>query len=524
MPPDHPWSIKHISFDTGIGYEQILDTIVYEFNIRYIDRTHKTPEYLADKYLSYIKQNNGTIIIIDNFQNCLSKNGNFADERVRMFVLKLLGCVQTIENVKIILSSNRKNKDISNLDHNALDISKLEDMYIESIISYCYRALSGELKAPKLTKEIIQLAYGNPLAAILIAQLIKDDKISDFKQTGEIFKRYKEGLMARFVDEVPLSDTEMELMKVISVSKGELHVDFLNEHFAHLKRCIETLINRMFIEKSNDCLQIHQIFSDYYYQTMSLADRVAIHKKYAHYFEELHNQKKNNPTMLANVVYHLSGSLQKEKLSAFKGAYIEQLNPIADSLYAEKRYSDALSYYTEIYRNIGEVRTDILMKLCICYVSTQDIDSSKKFFNLAVKQNPRGAYMWADYAIALSNGKRYLKEALHYAQEGEKIYLKYRNTMPWENAKLNFAFAKIYMFDDYSRALEYIQIACDLEPTNMYYLCMRISWLMKYPDGFSAEYIQVLYKNAEIINPNYRFLLTLKEKLYPGSEPATSGL
>lgn len=76
---------------------------------------------------------------------------------------------------------------------------------------------------PKIEEKIVKSVYGNPLAAILIAQLIVQKGGTNIELQERDFKRYQEGLIKRIIEEIEFSAEEKVLLKTVSVSKGEIH-------------------------------------------------------------------------------------------------------------------------------------------------------------------------------------------------------------------------------------------------------------------------------------------------------------
>ena len=86
---------------------------------------------------------------------------------------------------------------------------------------------------------------------------------------------------------------------------------------------------------------------------------------------------------------------------SLKNKYIEQLKPVADKLFWGRNYSTAAEYYEVIYDTVGILRIDSLLKLVQCYVYLGSLDEADRYFQIIIKQKPRGAYLYAKYSIAL---------------------------------------------------------------------------------------------------------------------------
>lgn len=515
LPGDSVWNIRQIRFSIGVGYDYIVEKMSYDLDLPYIETSGKKPLEIAVQYARQIKKYSPIIVIIDDFHYCLNNNGYFTDQRVREFFINLINSVNEEENVKVVLASNRRIREPLQEIENTIEVSKLNDETIQSIISYCYKKITKTTSVPRIEDEIVRSAYGNPLAAILIAQLIVQKDGANIELFEKEFKRYQEGLIKRIIEEIEFTVDENELLKIVAVSKGEIHVEFIKKNFPQLFYCIGTLSNRLIIESSQGKLSLHPLFREVFYSGMGIKERFDIHKKYSQYFEEIKDNRgtKQDPEILANLIYHLGGSLQISKLGRYKQRFIDELKPIADQFYKDKNYKNALKYYEMIYNTLGKVRYDILLRIAICYLLDSDninIDKSKEFFMQASQENPKAAFIWAEYSIALSNMRKYNKIAIEYAKRAEEICDENEHPFPWERAKIKFAFAKAFRYQKFDKSMEYCKEACELDDTNVYYLCAYADMLFK---SKKYEMAKEYAKKAEILQPHDKFLIRIKEKL-----------
>lgn len=515
LPIDSAWSIKQIRFSIGVGYDYILEKMAYELNLSYVETNGKTASDIATQFAKQIRNYSPIIIVIDDFHYCLNNNGYFTDLRVKEFFATLVSNIQNDENIKIIFTSNRRIREPLQEKLNTVEVTKLDNETIQSIISYCYKKITKSTSTPKIDDDIVKSAYGNPLAAILIAQLVVQKGSANIELSEKEFKRYQEGLIKNIIEEIEFTSDEKELLKIAAVSKGEIHTDFIKKFFPRLFYCIGTLSNRLIIESNQDKLSLHPLFREVFYSEMLIKDRFDLHKIYSQYFEDINdkNNAKQDPAILSNLIYHLAGSLQINKLGRYKRRFIEELKPIADRFYKDKDYKNALKYYLMIYDTLGKVRYDILLRIAICYLLDSDnysIERSKDFFEQATQKNPRAAFIWAEYSIALSNTRQHVSEAIEYARDAKKICDENNNPFPWEKAKIQFAFAKAYRYQNLNKAMEFCKSACELDDTSVYYICSYADMLLRSKNYETAEeYV----KKAEILQPRDKYLLRIKEKL-----------
>jgi len=337
--------------------------------------------------------------------------------------------------------------------------------------------------------------------------------LHEFELKKDLFQRFQERLIKNLLGEVNLSHDETSLMKLLSATKTAVEIEFIKKEYTYLIPAIDSLANRFLLEKTDQYVKVHPLFKEYYYDLLDLKERVDYHRILASYYDDILNthkdkKMKTDPTLLANIVYHYAGSLQMDKVKQYT-RYIEELKPVADRLFRDKNYEDAVRYYRMIYEATGEQRTDVLLRMAQSYVYCSKIENAEKFFKLAINANTRGAYLWAGYAISLSSKKNYIPMAAKYADEAEEVYLKYGNNLEWELAKIKFAQARSCRFENYEKALRLYEEACTLEPTSVYYLCMFSMFL--YAHGNKEKAIEK-YNIAKNIDPDYEFLKRIKDK------------
>ena len=513
LPIDSLWSIKQIRFTIGVGYDYIISKLSYDLNLTYIEQNGKSASDVAVLFAKQIKKYSPIIIIFDDFHYFLNTNGYFTDLRIKDFIINLIREIQGNDDIKVIFTSNRRIREPLQEVLITIEVSKLDNDTIESIISYCYKKITKSTSTPKIEEDVVKSAYGNPLAAILIAQLVVQKGTTNIETYENEFKRYQEGLIKNLIEEIEFTPDENELMKIAAVSKGEINTKFIEKYFPQLFYCIATLSNRLIIENSLDKLSLHPLFREVFYSNMTIKERSDIHTKYSQYFEKVNEDQsvKPDPSNLSNLIYHLGGSLQINKLGKYKRRFIDELKPIADQLYKDKIYSSALKYYLMIYDTLGKVRYDILLKIAICYINgdNYDIKKSEEFFKQATQEKPKAAFIWAEYSIALSNVRKHISMAIEYAKTAEKICNENDHPLPWERAKIKFAFAKAYRYDNNEKAKNFCKEACDLDDTNVYYICTYADMLIRTYDYDGAN---KWLEKAEILQPHDKFLKRIKEK------------
>lgn len=520
LPTPSPWEIIYIELEKGVGYDLLFDLIVYHLGLPYIEQKDVSISNIVSKIFEFIEKNSPIILVIDDIHNCTESTGVFSDVKIKDFIQSFISYALHSKKLKLILASNRRIPDLDTLGIVPTEVSRINDSNIRFIINYCYRKMTNSTETINIDDDIVNIIYGNPLSAILVAQLINEDKLQSYHEIGKYLHRYQERIIKNLLGEISLSIEENQLMKLLSVTKSAIEIEFVSKNYTHLMPEIDKLANRFLIESKDNYIKVHPLFKEFYYDSLDIKERYSYHKIFSSFYEEKLNNHikktgKENPIILSNVIYHCAGSLQVHKLSQYKSRYIEELKPVADKLYKDKDYENAIKYYRMIYDVVGNQRTDVLIRMAQAYFYCNDIANADVFFDYATKANPRGAYLWAQYSNALSSKKSYIKKAKELAEEAEKIYLKFDNRFNWELAKIKIAQAKVCRFENPEKAMQLYKEACDLDSTNTYYLCLYAKSL--YDNGHKQKALdQCLIVKG--IDPNHLLLKSLMSKL---EEPNT---
>lgn len=507
------WEVNYLQLAQGIGFDLLFDELSNILDIPYIDKSKISTDSLIDKIFNVINNGKERIIILDDIHQCTEPNGNFVDSVLGDFICKFIERTKENKKLKLVLVSNRKVIDIDHIVDTKLKVTRLKDEFIRNIINYCYQKITASITSIIIEPNIYKIIYGNPLAAILISQLLIDNKWDKFEETADVFNHFQEGLIKNLLDEINLSEDEVKLLKIVSVTKGKLEIQFINENYPYLLSSVDSLINRFLLESDGESIIIHPLFQEHYYSLIDFASRTTYHKQFADYYENLVLKSKNkkkplNPNILSNTIFHLGGSLQISKFSYYKNKYVEELKPIADTLYKDKDHKQAILYYRKIYDTVGINRTDILIKMAQCYVYEDNIPEAEHFFKLACEQKPKAAYLWAEYAIALTSKKENIKRALECVKAAKEIQSNNLNYFEWELAKIKFAEARAYRYVNIKKAAELYLEVCEIEKTSTYYLCICAEFLYKYVNKPLAL---EKFKLAEKIDAKYHYVIRLKE-------------
>lgn len=452
------------------GYELFVDEMLFKLRIPSYGMQHAEIETIANRIVDSMSTWKKACLILDDFNYFLSQDNTFIDNRVELLIQKLLGKFDG-NNLKLILVSSKKHRLFPEANGHDFEIARLDDFSIRWIISYC--CSSAEYQ-PDVDDQTLRAIHGNPLAAILVAQLLVESKETNFANNAAMFQRFEERQIKNLIGELSTSDLEAELFSVLSVANTDVEFNFVKEVFPHLVLAFEQLHNRYLLELTNDGKYIiaHPLIRDHYSSLVSLEQRIGYHKQYADYYdlhESEHPHAVPAPMTIAKMIYHYAGSLQRSKLMSAKIRYVDQLKPIADNLYKKRKYLLAAEYYQVIFDSLGDARIDTVLKLAQCYVYLEKIKEAEKYIDIAIGKKPRAAYLYARYSIALANKYEYLAMAETYAFRAEEVYSEHSNHFTWELAEIKFAQAKVFRWTDGSRSIALYKQACDLEQTNCYY-------------------------------------------------------
>jgi hypothetical protein len=514
LPNPCPWEIKIVNLEIGIGYSLLLDQIEFELGLTYIERQDKSPTEISSAIISQLEKKRPMIIAIDDMQNLTDVQGRFFDTQVKELFSNFISEIYKSTTIKLIISSSRKIRELESSSYIYLEMSRLSDDVVRFIVGYCFRKIANSTSTIKIEDSTVKFVYGNPLAAILIALLAGENKLHEFEAKGDVFNRFQEQQIKNMIGEISLSEKETKLMELLSISKGNVPYELINSKFPYLLPSIETLANRFLVEIIDTQVKIHPLLGEFYSNRIELIDRTKYHELYASYYESEYREckkviQKPNPEILANAIYHFGGSLQLKKLQEYKMIYVDQLKPIADQLYRIKNYDQAVTYYELIYEVNQNLRHDVFIRMAQCYVYIGKIELADRFFSLATGENQRGAYLWAQYSIALSSKPVYKDKAIELALFAEEIFYKYGNSFNWELAKIKFAQAKAYRYSDAEKALPLYDEACWLDKTNTYYLCMYAQALFLM--GRNEDANEQL-RQATIIDPHYHMIDKIRTK------------
>ena len=509
IPDNNIYTLYHISLTAGSGYDFLVDELFYNAGSPISEPSRKPPEDAARLFLACLARSNKTCFIIDDYHYLLNRDKSYCDSRTDVFLSEVFSKVNGSNN-KFILTTNIR---IFLVNSDNIFMSRLSDEEISWIVRYCCQAESKTVS--NVSSEILNAIHGNPLAAVIVAQLLLENKSVPLPEEKDTFKRFEEQFIANLIGELSLSSDEESALQVLSVSESAVELDFIKEKYPYLIPSVTALMESFLVESTpqEGTVDLHPLIKDFFRKQIDVGTAANIHNDYADFIEHYHGQAIDNgipdPLIISRMVYHYAGGLDISKLKSFKGKYIEQLNPVADRLFKQRKYEEAAEYYYTIYKTMGDARPDVLLRLAQCYVYTDNLSEAEKYVELAIAKKPRGAYIYAKYAIALAFKYENAAQAESYAFRAEEIYRENGNTLKWELAEIYFAQAHAIRWSDKKRAIKLYKQACEMEPSNCYYLCTLCRRLLS--DGYVEDAHKYFLKSLEV-NPDYKAHSQLAEE------------
>ena len=502
IPEDNPYLLYSVNLTPGSGYDFLVDELFYLLKSPVSDPSKKPPAVAANLFSDCIKRRQKSCIIIDDFHYLLDTDYTFYDERTKIFFDSFLSQIE-FTDCKVIVATSRK---INMFPYKQLEVSRLEQNVIKWIIEYCS---SGEYQsiASSVDAKLIKAIHGNPLAAIIATQLLIENKKIPMPPTDDTFKRFEEQYIKNLMGELGLSENEQKVFEILSISDVGIEVDFILDHYPHLMLHVYKLADRFLIDVNMKIglVSVHPLILDSYRTKTEVTASILLHREYATFMEKKHfndiSSKKPAPTIISQIIHHLAGGLELSKHRHYKGKYVDQLKPIADRLFKERKYEQAAENYLIMHEILVGSRPDITLKLVQCYAHTDNIKLANEYFELAVKAKPNTAYYYAKYAIALSTKRKNHQLAETIALQAEEIFKQYGSTRSWEPAEIKFALAQAISWGNPMQALSLYEQACSLDTTNSRYL---VTYGRRLLDAGDTQGAAECHVKSVSINPYYR--------------------
>jgi hypothetical protein len=515
LPPKNLWKQIIIRFNSGTGFPLFIDNLAYQLGspIRFETRHEDDILDITRSLLEVFERFPAAYIIIDDFHHILDKEGSFVDSRFIIFMDEYLR--RTILNHKLIILTNRfiNYKEIRD-SHPPITLRGIKDEAISSIIDFHYRSITGRHEGIQISEALLKNLHGNPLAAVITAQYLQHHSIKHLEESKEVFRRFQEQFIKKLLSELEFKPDEQEVLNFISSTKNEVSTKIIHMWKPGIDGIIESLCSLFILEynHSRDTYSIHPLVHDYLYQKLDFDSRIMYHSSLADFNESIldeYSSKEENlpPQIIGELLFHYAGSLQRDKLLAYKINYFDELRPIADQLYNNKKYEKALEYYLLLLEMSRIKRDDVLEKVFMCYGNLGNWKEANQYFEETVGIKQKVSY-YAKYSILLSTKTRRFEEAESVALLGEVIYSKKSNKKNWELAKIKHALGKVRERQGHDKCIEFYKEANELDQTNVFYKYQYAKVLLKW--GYDA--IDVI-KQGLSIQGDHKELLLLKAGL-----------
>ncbi|QNK57438.1 hypothetical protein [Paenibacillus sp. PAMC21692] len=517
LPPNNQWKRINIKFSVGMGFPLFIDDVAFQLGLRdkFIESNEEQLYLHIRKVLESFEGYRAGMIIVDDFHHILDKEGSFVDHRFLIFIDEFLKRVAV--NKKLILITNRHislNGQIGFFS--SMTLRGLNEESIVSIVDYHYKNITGRVESITISDSLLRYLYGNPLAAVITAQYLQHHSIDSLNHTTDLFKRFQEQFITNLLSEVRFKPEEKELLDFISTSKEDVSSQIIYKWKSGIYNVVDSLCSQFILEYNaeKDVYSIHPLVRDYFYNQLDLHVRVSYHHKFAEVNEDTIREFESKeepvpPKYISELIYHFAGSLQIDKLSSYKSQYLDELKPIADALFKNKKYDKALEYYL-ILNEISYIkRLDVTEKLFMCYGNLGRWREARDFFEKTVSIK-NASYLYAKYAELLAVKTREFAEAESFVLTGEEIYISSNSKRKWEYAKIKYTLGRIRERQGNDRDSQGLyKEALSFDPTNLYYMFRYAKCLIK--NGKDAS--DIIEGGLKIRN-DYPPLLTLQSEDY----------
>lgn len=328
-----------------------------------------------------------------------------------------------------------------------LHLRGLQDMYIRRIIEYHMRRTNivNDESIPEPNQALLDLVKGHPLSARLVVDALQNKnlgELSDELLLSKLTENIAKELLSRI--ELPADLQEMviklsvfriPLRKMILLSTEGINID---------ENQFNALASLSIISYDGHAFEMHEAVRRFYQAKIGNAEqRKQYHKLAATYYQKLYEDLpvggKKDPSIVAELVHHLtlSGDIQKAK--DFRLLVVSEIKPTARQIYREFRdYPRALSLY-RLLADVTPDDTEVLAYLGRCYARLQQWDDSDKSFrqaiDIALKIGKPAWWIFRDWG--------HIKARFEHFQQAEELLLQAKDKNPNDaSIKASLAYMK----------------------------------------------------------------------------------
>jgi tetratricopeptide (TPR) repeat protein len=520
IPPN--WRKVRLWLTEGVSASRLLGQLGYACNLPLPqDLDLSSPDKQNDmeqRIVSYLSKSPAAVIVFDDFQFLLNASGEIEDKAVEHLFHSLFRASGRTRT-KYFLASDVAPRLGAAVESWCAPCSLrgLEKEDTARLLSYWFQfqhdVPTGRPPAP--SERLVAVLGGHPLATKVAARLWAEHPSQDISRDMILFKELRDTIVTFILEKLPLSEGEIDLMLFASILRipapRELFVRWKGETANNL---LNSLTCQYLLESSAEGYQLHPLVRDYYFQSLSVADSVKLHRVAGKFYSDWFEKEKKTtgrlvPELLGEAVHHYLGALEIKKvrdLAFFK----TELRPIARSHYQKNDFRTALKEYT-ILVDLDDQDADAHYHLGRIYAREDRWDEAELHFGKAMSLLPKACWILHGYAAAKRHAGR-LEEARQLLERSLKINPSHSATL-FEMGRL----CEIYR--DITGAEEYYEKAIQTDPDN-FRAYTRLARLL-YNEGSFEEALEMI-EAAVATNPRDRqakeLLAELQKKIEKSQE------
>lgn len=437
-------------------------------------------------------------LIIDDLHDILKKGSSRDYNQLSIFV-ELAAAPAQFQGGRMFLVSSQWLPDswIHRKGVAHLALKGLMDLYARRIIEFQMRRLHlVESEAiPEPPQALLDIARGHPLSARLIVENLRT---RDLKQLGdELMLREITGQVAKeLLSRMQMTEKEEMLMRKLSIFRLPVQLDILSriEEFDEDRPEMIKLASRCILSFDGKSFAMHEAVRRYFESQISPEDIGDFQKLAALYYSKIYEMQRfgpvRDPSIIAELVHHLSLSKETPELKDFRLFMIEEIKPAARKIYREYRdYEKALA----IYRLVSHIVPDdaeVFAYIGRCYARLGLWEDSDKAFEHAIGlARRRKAPFWWLYRDWGHIRARYMfyREAFEHFENASMV----KPEDPSIKASLGYIH---WQQGDYKQAREFFEEAITFNPYHEYTLTYYPKFLESTGLKEDAEYASKLRK------------------------------
>ena len=453
-----------ISLTEGTGFPRFILDLAYKLGLRVepeeeanLGSSNNCDDFVL-RLLQAFDKLNAACLVLDDWHHAAYKSA-FKDPLFGRF-LDLVFQRPTYTNNKVIIISRQY------LDFPAwtdtfvpLRLSILDSDSMRAILDWHIKLHRTDASPVEVPAILLERLHGNPLAAVVAAQLLDQFPIDQVVNHAGVQQRFQERLIPLLLDKMPLSEEELRLIEYASVFNTDVEFELLQLYPGpgDVVKLLPSLVDKFLLEYdiSTQKYRVHPLVREHFDQLADFTDQARNHAIAATYYEAILQKNPTSPSAKGELVGHLAASLQWDKAKHLSALYYEELRPVARRLFKSHDYKLALEYY-RVLSSIREDDSDAFFHVALCYGHLGNWDKAVLEFDKAINLKRDGWWIYAGFSDVLIRhrhdtdaAEKYLLQALEVADRAHaakwrysaiyeslgKLYTLKRN---WEKAEASF--------------------------------------------------------------------------------------